>query len=263
MPAKDLKRARGTRLGTPNMFPRYAWAISPPMPSALKKEPVLHASSPMPRGYKFVPKGNPYVTRHCRQQTLEAHQLVFMIINDKKQPIGIRVPSSIYAKVMRAESATRVERQSNVRRRDDITDKRFGEAILAKYPRVPRETVPAIIRRATAKHKGRVGRTGKLDLAEKVRLAVQAHIRHNETDYDKLLKSGMNRTEARALTFQKVVDKLKEWGPMVRVREKLASPTVAARKRRAEAAVAASLEIPLHLQDVVKAPPAKRQKSTI
>ncbi|KAI1820080.1 hypothetical protein F4861DRAFT_524533 [Xylaria intraflava] len=185
------------------------------VPVSSTVEPVVRASSPMPRGYRFVPKGNPYMTRHCRQKTQEAHQVVYVVIDARKKQLGIRVPWSVYTAVQQSEAATRAERQKTVRKRDETTDKRFSEAILVRFPRIPPESLPAIISRATAKRKGRVGRTGKINMAEKVRLAVQAHIRHNETDYEKLLKSGTDRQDARALTSQKVIDKLKEWGPIL------------------------------------------------
>ncbi len=69
-----------------------------------------------------------------------------------------------------------------------------------------------IIRRATAKRRGRVGRTGTIETAEKARLAVQAHIRHTKTNYEGLLKSGTSREGARAMTSQRTFDLLREWG---------------------------------------------------
>ncbi|KAI0875289.1 hypothetical protein GGS24DRAFT_456214 [Hypoxylon argillaceum] len=47
------------------------------LPALSKIEPVVRASSPLPPGYKFLPKGNVYMTRHCRQQTHLAHQTVY------------------------------------------------------------------------------------------------------------------------------------------------------------------------------------------
>lgn len=34
---------------------------------------------PLPAGYVFVPKGDVYITRHCRSQTKEAQQVVYVV----------------------------------------------------------------------------------------------------------------------------------------------------------------------------------------
>jgi hypothetical protein len=44
-----------------------------------------------------------------------------------------------------------------------------------------------------------------------VRLAVAAHIRHRETDYDKLLAQGYDRGQARAIIAKPVLRTLESW----------------------------------------------------
>lgn len=34
---------------------------------------------PMPEGYIFVPKGDVYITRHCRSKTKESNQIVYLV----------------------------------------------------------------------------------------------------------------------------------------------------------------------------------------
>ncbi|KAI8627010.1 hypothetical protein F5Y19DRAFT_443980 [Xylariaceae sp. FL1651] len=207
----------------PNTSPRKTLDIhvatsSPPLPSSAEVpatfptiEPVVRASSPMPRGYCFVPKGNPYVTRNCRQQTQRAHEVVYAVIDGSKKQLGIRVPTSIYTSVLTSEAVTRLDRQQAVKKHDEALEKQFSDAILKQFPRMPPEELPTVIRRATVKHSGRVGRTGRLDLTEKVHLAVQAHIRHTKTDYDVLLRCGISRSDARKKTSEKALSVLKEW----------------------------------------------------
>ncbi|KAI0912157.1 hypothetical protein F4823DRAFT_582585 [Ustulina deusta] len=175
-------------------------------------EPVVRATSPMPPGYSFVPKGDPYLTRNCRRHSQQSHQVVYAVVNDEKKQIGIRVPRSIHAAVSKSERATRMDRQQIVRKRDESIEKSLREAILKLFPRLPHEELSMIIRRATAKRRGRVGRTGTIETAEKARLAVQAHIRHTKTNYEGLLKSGTSREGARAMTSQRTFDLLREWG---------------------------------------------------
>ncbi|KAI1420715.1 hypothetical protein F5Y12DRAFT_771647 [Xylaria sp. FL1777] len=176
------------------------------------KEPVVRATSPIPLGYSFVPKGDPYLTRNCRRQTQQSHQLVYAVVNDQKKHIGIRVPYHIHAAVLQSESTTRLARRQKVRKHDESLEKRFSEAIRKSFPRIPHEELRMLMRRATAKGEGRVGRTGTIGIAEKARLAVQAHIRHTKTNYEELLRSGCNRESARAQTSQRTFDLLREWG---------------------------------------------------
>lgn len=87
-------------------------------------------------------------------------------------------------------------------------------SVISRFPRLPSAEINKIVCRATAKGKGRVGRTGTIGISEKARLAVQAYIRHTKTNYDDLLRDGTDRESARGLTSQKTIDLLKEWGPI-------------------------------------------------
>ncbi|KAI3327201.1 hypothetical protein HD806DRAFT_486388 [Xylariaceae sp. AK1471] len=208
-----------------DLMPRPSRATTSTLPAFSTVEPVVRASSPMPHEYNFVPKGNPYVTRNCRQQTQRTHQVVYAVVNDDKEQIGIRVPSSIYAAVLQSEVATRQDRQRIVRKHDEALEKCFSEAILAEFPRMPPIELPTIVRRAMVKRAGRVGRTGTKEMVEKARLAVHAHIRHTKTDYDRLLRGGIDRKSARDLMFQKALDIQKQWGPIHMGRQKLETKT--------------------------------------
>ncbi|KAI0400073.1 hypothetical protein F4802DRAFT_586708 [Xylaria palmicola] len=203
---RDLGHDASTDVSTQR--PQVKASIQP-APSTV--EPVVRASSTMPQGYSFVPKGNPYLTRNCRQQTQRARQVIYVVVNDKKKQVGIRVPSPIYAEVLQAEEATRVSRKKQVIKRDEGLENQFREAILSQFPRIPPDEVSKIARHATAKGEGRVGRTETIEMGHKARLAAQAHIRHTKTDYDSLLKKGIGRTTAREMTSEKVLDILKEW----------------------------------------------------
>ncbi|KAI0522127.1 hypothetical protein F5B22DRAFT_592913 [Xylaria bambusicola] len=199
-------------------------------------EPVVCHTSPMPKGYSFVRKGNTYVTRNCRRQTQESDQIVYAVVNPKKQKVGIRVPTPIYEAVLESEHATRLDREAKVKKRDESIEEHFRETILKNFPHIPHEALCAILRHATAKGSGRVGRAGKLEDAVKAILAVQAHIRHNKTDYEALLKSGTSRESARAKTSQKISEVAKTWGL---VRPKRQSPKKSSSKPRTRATATA------------------------
>jgi len=81
------------------------------------------------------------------------------------------------------------------------------------FPHCPagRETV--IAEHACQKYSGRVGRSAAVKALDEqaVRLAVIAHVRHAETDYDALLAQGYERSEARAQVEEAVFRVLARW----------------------------------------------------
>lgn len=48
-------------------------------PYILSKSQNCLERQPPPAGYVFVPKGDVYITRHCRSQTKEAQQIVYVV----------------------------------------------------------------------------------------------------------------------------------------------------------------------------------------
>ncbi|KAH8197143.1 hypothetical protein TruAng_008709 [Truncatella angustata] len=182
------------------------------MPSTVAREPVVRRSTPMPKGYVFVPKGNVYVTGNCRKQTQAAGQTIFAVVDKNKRAVGIRVPRDVHAVVLASEALTRQDRASAVQKRDHGLERTFREAVKKLTPKAPDGEIPTIVARAMQKGSGRVGRTSKIDIEDKARLAVRAHIRHCHTDYDNLLKKGTNRDIARSQTVTNVDNTLKAWG---------------------------------------------------
>lgn len=178
-------------------------------PSA--NEPTVPPFAPMPHGYIFVRKGNVYITGHCRKQTGAAGQTVYTVVNKKNQTIGIRVPQDICNRVRDAEAATRADRANVVAKKDSAMDRQFASAVMEIFPKVPKSSIPQIVATAMRKGSGHVGRTGKLNVREKARLGVVAHIRHCRTNYDHLLKEGVSRDEARKKVWPKIDEALREW----------------------------------------------------
>jgi hypothetical protein len=74
-----------------------------------------------------------------------------------------------------------------------------------------RETV--IAAHACQKYSGRVGRSASAKTLDEsaVRLAVAAHVRHWETQYDDLLMEGWDKFDARTRVESKVEEILKKW----------------------------------------------------
>jgi hypothetical protein len=70
-----------------------------------------------------------------------------------------------------------------------------------------------IAEHACLKYSGRVGRSAEAKSLDEnsIRLAVVAHIRHEETPYDDLLAMGHERLEARAQVKEAVDQVLTQW----------------------------------------------------
>ncbi|KAI1474054.1 hypothetical protein K445DRAFT_19273 [Daldinia sp. EC12] len=165
----------------------------------------------MPKGYQFVRRGNGYITRNCRKQAhLEGHAVY--VVTSAHTKTGIRVPTSIYLEVLENYHKTKDARAQDVRRKDMRLETNLRNSILSLFPQIPAEDITEVIEQTMKKNSGRVGRTRKLDIADKTRLAIRAHIRHRHTDYDKLLEQGVLRDEARKRVGLKVDRIVWEWG---------------------------------------------------
>lgn len=193
---------------------------------------TVHPSAPMPKGYTFVSKGNVYITAHCRSATYAANKPLYVVTkktgparSSKGSVLGLRCPIYIAKAVREDERASRSTRHEATAKRDDALASAFKDALLAAYPETPRDRVPQIIKHAMTKKQGRVARTGTLELDQRVRLAVRAHIRHCHTNYEDLLRGkakdgseeregkhtkpkdgqhGISREEARRQTLEQV-----------------------------------------------------------
>ena len=79
------------------------------------------------------------------------------------------------------------------RARNQKQDREYGRAeaeIKRQFPLIPEDDLWQVVRRAFTVGNGTVGRTSALDLDDKCRLAVIAHVRHQHTDYDDLMRRG-------------------------------------------------------------------------
>lgn len=166
----------------------------------------------LPSWYSFVPKGNVYITSNCRKLTQASGSTVYIVIDAKNQQLGLGVPTEIYVGVQFKEMESRAERAANVLKRDEGIAKGFQKEILSLFPQIPSKALQNVLKIALEKGKGKVGRTGKLDIQRKAHLAVWAHIRHCETDYDALLRHGMPREDARKQVEAKMKEVRKAWG---------------------------------------------------
>jgi hypothetical protein len=175
-------------------------------------EPEVRADDPMPKGYRFVPKGNVYITKNCRKKTHDADKTLYVVVDERDKPLGLRCPSHIYHAVMREHRATAEQRAAAVQKRDAAIEESFEETMVTLFPKIPKAEIPQILKHSLKKHSRRVGRTGTVALHDRVKLAVRAHIRHVHTDYDQLLKQGVDRVTAREKVWARLNEVARLWG---------------------------------------------------
>jgi hypothetical protein len=164
-------------------------------------------------GYVFVPKGDVYITRHCRSKTKEAGKIVYVIYvssfrlgllqisqsqhHSGKRTLGIRVPEEIHNEVLDSAAATKESRANAVQLRDAKDLSKARALLKTEFPLMPKDTLKIVLEHAFLKGSGRVGRTAMISEEKKTLLAVEAHIRHVHTPYERLLDEGVDRKKAR------------------------------------------------------------------
>lgn len=200
------------------------------------------AKGSLPFAYSFVPKGNVFITSNCRKLTQEKRRSVYIVTDSKQQQIGISVPTEVYVAVQFKEMETRAKRAANVLKRDEGIANGFQKEIMKIFPKIPPDALRNVTKIALEKGKGKVGRVGKLNVQSKVRLAVWAHVRHCETDYDLLLRNGLGREDARQYVEPKIKEVCKAWAAGSKVtRRKPGKPRYSAARPSTAASQATKL----------------------
>ena len=156
-----------------------------------------------PQGWEFLPSGDAFITRQVK--LLGPHWIVLKKRKEFTQAIGLMAPSANVEKarklavdtLSRRHEARVVSRQYREKKEEEY-QKGFAEAVLEfldfapRYRRLAQKIAEGTARQATEVSSGRVGRTAKLELAEKAELAARAYIRHQYTKYeDRLLENGL------------------------------------------------------------------------
>ncbi len=116
-----------------------------------------------------------------------------------------------------ADSEVRAQRREREAERRAELDQQYVERFAGRvrqlYPGCPQGREQAIAEHACLKYSGRVGRSAAAKSFDEsaVRLAVIAHIRHTETDYDTLLMEGYHRSDARGQVAGAVAQVQANW----------------------------------------------------
>lgn len=169
----------------------------------------------------YLPSGDAALTRRARSRsTLTAVVLQWSRARKRYERRGLLVEA---AALDQAEAECLADADARARRRTREAERRaeldhdfltrFADRVRALFPGAPPERARDIAEHACQKYSGRVGRSASARAleAEAVQLAVAAHVRHRETDYDELLASGLGRHEARERVAPIVREVVRSW----------------------------------------------------
>ena len=169
----------------------------------------------------FLPSGDAALTRRAsKHSTLKAVVLEWSRSRKRYERQGILVEEQALEK---AEGECLADKDARERRKGRESERRaeldrqyvetFAKHVRELFPKCPVGRERDVAEHACLKYSGRVGRSSaakSLD-HEAIRLAVVAHVRHAETDYDELLAKGYDRFDARRMIEEKLEKVLTKW----------------------------------------------------
>jgi hypothetical protein len=169
----------------------------------------------------FLPTGDAALTRRAHKHSLlSAVVLKFSRARRRYERQGLLVEEAALQQAETeclADSEVRLRRAERERIRREDLDQQYIEAFASRvrelFPHIPPGRELEIAEHACRKYSGRVGRSAAAKSFDEhpVRLAVIAHIRHRETNYDQLLGNGWPRHDARAHVRNRVDEISDSW----------------------------------------------------
>lgn len=169
----------------------------------------------------FLPSGDAALTRRgSKYSTLSAVVLQWSRTRKRYERQGLLIEESA---LQRAEQECLDDTEVRARRREREAERRaemdqeytsrFAERVRELFPNCPTGREQVIAEHACQKYSGRVGRSAGAKILDEefIRLAVIAHIRHAETNYDEFLAQGMERREARGAVQNEIDKVLMRW----------------------------------------------------
>jgi len=171
--------------------------------------------------YSFLPPGDVAMTRRSKKYSDHCGVLLFWNQRRKRfERKGQYVELSAILEAKKECSAdyeTRLNKNKKAAIKREETDKQyiidFSKIIKVHYPSCPNGRELDIAKHACLKHSGRVGRTAKAKEFDKkmIDLAVEAHIRHLETNYDNEFNKGIKKRQIRANLKYDIMKIMASW----------------------------------------------------
>jgi hypothetical protein len=169
----------------------------------------------------FLPAGDAALTRRSKKYSnLSAVVLKFSKARGRYERQGLLVEGAALEQAEAeclSDSDVRERRNERARERraefDEQYVREFAKQIRTLFPNCPPAREQVIAEHACLKYSGRVGRSAaaKEFDDQMITLAVLAHLRHRETNYDQLLGQGTLRQDARAEVRDRIEEIAEKW----------------------------------------------------
>ena len=169
----------------------------------------------------FLPAGDSALTRRARKESgLSAVVLKWSRTRKHYERQGLLVEDAAVARAEQecaADASVREARRARADVRRGELDQEYVSQFAARvrelFPHCPAKRDRVIAEHACRKYSGRVGRSAAAKELDEgaVRLAVAAHVRHAETEYDRLLLSGADRFDARGHVAREASRVMADW----------------------------------------------------
>ena len=169
----------------------------------------------------FLPSGDAALTRRSRKNSrLSAVVVKWARARKRYERQGLLVENEALEQAEKEcaadEEDRKLARAKAAARRAELDleyIRSFADRVRELYPFCPTARESQIAEHACRKYRGRVGRSAAAKALdeEAVQLAVTAHIRHAETEYDDLLLKGVDRWQARDKVNPGVARLLDRW----------------------------------------------------
>ncbi len=169
----------------------------------------------------FLPTGDAALTRRARKHSmLSAVVLKFSKARGRYERQGLLVEENALDKAEAeclADIDARERRAHRQRERQAEMDRSYVEEFARRvrelFPGCPAKRELQIAEHACRKYSGRIGRSAAAKSFDEaaVLLAVAAHVRHRETNYDELLSEEWDRADARTQVRRHVDEILRSW----------------------------------------------------
>jgi hypothetical protein len=170
---------------------------------------------------EFLPTGDAALTSRAKRGSgLWAVVLKWSASRKRYERQGLLVEFSALDAAEAActdDASARADRARRRAAREEVSDReyveRFACEVRRRYPGCPVGRERAIAEHACRKYSQRIGRSAaaKNFDDDAIELAVRAHVRHSETEYDSLLIRGIDRHDARAAIAGIVNEVVQHW----------------------------------------------------
>jgi len=187
----------------------------------LEKDKALCLSCADLGHLEYLPSGDAALTRRSiKHSKVHAKALLWSRTRKRYERQGILVVPEAIEKATEecaGDAGTRELRRQREKVKREEKDQQFiaeyAHHIRRLFPGCPASEEFRVAKHACQKYSGRVGRStaSKEYDPEAITLAVQAHIRHEYTNYDELLMKGWERFEARQMVRGDMAKILDQW----------------------------------------------------